>query len=59
MNLTSKEREKIKKHVEKLRKLNHENVIEYHEFLTEDLGLNRICHYLLTKYYKVFAFLSI
>ena len=52
MNLTNEELEKLKKQIDLLKKINHENVIHYLEFFIETLGINKYS-YLLTRYYKV------
>ena len=55
INATKDEREKIKKQIDLLKKINHENVIQYLDFFVEPLGLN-YSSYLLTRYYKVIYF---
>ena len=53
INATPDERETIQKQVNLLKKMRHENVLHYIDFLTEHLPPNRNCNYLLTRYYKV------
>ena len=55
INATVEEREKIKKQIDLLKKINHENVIQYLDFFVEPLGMN-YSSFLLTRYYKVIYF---
>ena len=49
---TNDELAKIKEKIDLLKKINHENVIQYLDFFVEPFGINN-CPCLLTKYYKV------
>ena len=49
---TNDELEKIKEKVDLIKKINHENVIQYLDFFVESFGIYN-CPCLLTKYYKV------
>ena len=52
---TNDELAKIKEKIDLLKKINHENVIQYLDFFVEPLGIN-YSSYLLTRYYKVIYF---
>ena len=52
MTPTNDELSKIKETIDLLKKINHENVIQYLDFFVEPFGITN-CPCLLTKYYKV------